>query len=130
MMQKKMLEKALETMKHAYAPYSQFKVGACLKTKDGQLFSGCNIENISFGLTLCAEAAAIANMFTCVGEQEIQEVVIVSSGDGIATPCGACRQRFAEFGSPETKLYFYDLEQHALVLTLDELLPYAFSSIK
>lgn len=117
---------ALEAMEHAYAPYSTFKVGVCLESLSGQFFTGCNIENASYSLTLCAESTAIAAMVNA-GEQSIKRLVLVSSGDGFCSPCGACRQRLLEFADSALDIYLFnpkgELQQHSL----QELLPHSFA---
>ena len=122
-----MIKHAYEAMRHAYTPYSHFQVGACLLTDDDKLFAGCNIENASYSLTLCAEAVAISNM-VLQGGRQVKEIVVVSSGQQLCYPCGACRQRLREFthNVAELKLYFvlnYCLQQ---TLSLAELLPFSF----
>lgn len=122
-----MLEVAKTVLKNAYAPYSHFQVGCCIKTEKGTFFSGCNIENASYGLTLCAEASAIAAMVTA-GENKIKEIVVISSGEEICTPCGACRQRLFEFSTPNTQIYMYSASDKKLEAKLFDLLPHTFSA--
>jgi cytidine deaminase len=90
-----LIEAALEVRAHAYAPYSQFRVGAALRTASGRLLVGCNVENASYGLTLCAERNAIFSMIAA-GEREIDQLAVACAGG--ETPCGACRQVMYEFG--------------------------------
>ena len=102
----RLVQAARQAMEHAYAPYSQFKVGAALLTTAGELFSGCNVENASYGLTNCAERTAI---FTAVREQGpkmvIRAIAVVNNKDLPCSPCGACRQVIFEFGPKATVLF-------------------------
>lgn len=120
-----MLALAKKAQTTAYSPYSKFQVGVCLQSDSGQLYSGSNIENASYSLTLCAESAAIAAMVSA-SERQIAHLVIVSSGSDFCSPCGACRQRLLEFSAPVMTIYLFnqagELRQH----TLDELLPFSF----
>lgn len=88
-------QSALDVQRRAYAPYSNFLVGAAIRTKSGQVYTGCNVENASYGLTICAERAALCAM-VAGGQREIEAVAIASLAG--VTPCGACRQALAEFG--------------------------------
>ena len=95
MTNKELVSCALKVMKNAYAPYSRFKVGAALVTKTGKVFTGCNIENASYGLTVCAERVALFKAIS-EGEREFRMMAIVTNGPKIAMPCGACLQVIAE----------------------------------
>src|SRR5262249_45383735 len=123
----KMFQMARQAMQNAYVPYSNFKVGACLRTADDQLFSGCNIENVSYGLTQCAEASALGAMIAQQGKQQFKEIAIVSSGTQVIYPCGACRQRLAEFSVRDTVFYLQGEAGQIVKRTLAELLPYSFN---
>lgn len=116
---------AVGAMARAYSPYSTFKVGVCLESVSGQLYSGCNIENASYSLTLCAESAAIAAMLNA-GEQVIKRIVIVSSGDDFCTPCGACRQRLLEFTNDDIDIALFNPKGDLQRFTLTQLLPHSF----
>ena len=108
----------------AYAPYSNFKVGAALLTKSGNVYSGCNVENASYGLTICAERNAIANAVASEGTIEIEMIVVYTPTEKPTPPCGACRQVIHEFGNPSIKS-FCDSDESNLHSS-EELLPYAF----
>lgn len=123
--QDELLAQARQSMAKAYSPYSKFQVGACIKTSKGKLFTGCNIENASYSLTLCAEAVAIAQMIHA-GEQEIAEIAIIGSGDELCAPCGACRQRINEFATAKTLVHTYNKDGAHKTMTLAELLPMSF----
>lgn len=116
---------ALKALEQAYAPYSTFHVGVCLESESGQLFSGCNIENASYSLTLCAESTAIAAMISA-GDKTIRRLVIVSSGADFCSPCGACRQRLLEFAAEPMEIYLFNPAGELRTHTLQELLPYTF----
>jgi cytidine deaminase len=118
---------AREVREKAYAPYSKFAVGAALRTKSGRVFCGCNVENLSFGLTSCAERNAV---FAAVaaGEKEFEAVAIVADSKEPVTPCGACRQVLAEFGL-DLEVCSSNLEGERYTATLRELLPRAKEGI-
>jgi cytidine deaminase len=116
---------AKDAQARAYAPYSRFPVGAALRTQEGAFFSGCNVENASFPLGLCAEASAIAAMIGA-GERSIAEILIVGPGPQRLAPCGACRQRIAEFICDDGLVHLADPAGDVQTLTFTELLPHAF----
>lgn len=93
-----LIETAQEARKNAYAPYSSLHVGAALLTCDNQVFTGCNIENASYGLTQCAERVALGNAVSA-GSLEFKALAVVSDSEGFCRPCGACRQVIIQFGS-------------------------------
>lgn len=120
-----LLVEAQQALQAAYSPYSLFPVGACLRAENGQLFSGCNIENASYGLSLCAEACALAGLIRS-GHQRWQEILIVSSGAQLCSPCGACRQRLFEFAQPESVFHLCTLSGEYQRVSMAELFPCPF----
>ena len=118
-----LIEIAQNTRRHAYAPYSGYRVGAAVLADSGFVYSGCNVENASFGLSLCAERAAVAKAVS-EGETRFSAVVIVTD-DG-ASPCGACRQTLAEFGL-DTAVYMARPDGEPAIRTVRQLLPASFS---
>ena len=120
-----MLDVARRALAHAHAPYSRFRVGACVRSGSGQLYAGCNVENASYPVTQCAEATAIGAM-VAAGERQIVEVVIVTEGLEPCPPCGRCRQQLAEFAAATTPVHLCGPEGVRLTATLGELLPMAF----
>lgn len=121
---KLLIEKAEEAMENAYAPYSKFKVGAAVLTKEGELYLGCNIENASYGATNCAERTALFKAIS-EGVREFEKIAIVSSYNDITYPCGICRQVIAEF-MPKGEVILVDKERNIKKLKVSELLPYTF----
>lgn len=118
-----LISKAKEAMKFAYTPYSNFNVGAALLTKSGKVFTGCNIENSSFGATNCAERTAIFKAIS-EGERDFEKIAVVSSSNDYTYPCGICRQVLAEF-MPDGEVIF-DNGKEILVIPVEEILPYRF----
>lgn len=109
---------------YAYAPYSEFKVGAALLCRDGSVYTGCNIENATYGATNCAERTAVFKAVS-EGKHEFTAIAITSSGKGLTFPCGICRQVLAEF-SPEIKIILEDENGELHTFMLSELLPHSF----
>ena len=120
-----MIVLARATKRKAYAPYSNFNVGACLRAEDGSLHAGANVENVAYPEGQCAEASAIGAMIAA-GARKIVEVVVMGDGDGLCTPCGGCRQRLNEFATPDTPVHICGPEGLRKTFTLGELLPHAF----
>ncbi|MEO0390631.1 MAG: cytidine deaminase [Pseudomonadota bacterium] len=118
---------ALTVRENAHAPYSNFQVGAALRTASGEVFTGCNVENIAYPEGTCAEAGAIAAM-CAAGAREISEVYVVAGGAAPVTPCGGCRQKLAEFGAGDVPVTMATVDGQELHMTLAELLPGAFGS--
>lgn len=115
---------ARQTQQNAYAPYSHFTVGAAVLAADGTVYTGCNVENSSYGLSCCAERNAIFHGVACDCRQ-FQAIAIVGDAAGFTMPCGACRQVMAEFQIPHVIVTKTDDTYH--VMTLEELLPHLFS---
>ncbi len=118
---------AREVREKAYAPYSRFPVGAAVRTRSGRVFCGCNVENLSFGLTVCAERAAV---FAAVaaGDSEFDAIAVVADSVQPVTPCGACRQVLAEF-SQNLQICSENLQGARFQSTIAELLPRAKEGI-
>src|SRR5687768_18200905 len=119
----KMRQIAMRASKNAYCPYSNFRIGAAVLTETGQIVEACNVENLSFGLTICAERNAV---FAAVaaGEREFEAIAIVADSKEPVTPCGACRQVLAEFGV-DLRVCSFNLQGAAFESTIRELLPRA-----
>ena len=112
-------------MAKAYAPYSKFPVGAAIRTEDGRVFTGANIEVASFPEGWCAETTALGH-YVMAGGGRITEIAVVADKMARVTPCGGCRQRLAEFARPETKLHLCDDKGIVETVTMGEMLPYGF----
>ena len=118
---------AREVREKAYAPYSRFQVGAALRTKSGRVFCGCNVENLSYGLTVCAERAAVFAAIAA-GETQFEALVVVADSVQPVTPCGACRQVLVEFSS-DLPICSANLQDRRYETTIAELLPRAKEGI-
>ena len=120
-----LLGTATQALQRAYAPYSNFHVGAAILTEDGHLFTGCNVENASYGLTICAERAAIFNAVQQTeGKLKLRAVAVVNGNEVPCSPCGACRQVIAEFG--ENTVVVFKGQREYLEMSIADLLPESF----
>lgn len=118
-----LLAAAREMRAQAYAPYSAFTVGAALESADGTVFTGCNVENASYGLTICAERAALFAAIAA-GHRTFERIAVAGPDGALTSPCGACRQVLAEFSPSMTVIYTSPQGTH--VTTVAELLPHSF----
>ena len=123
---KALYQAACTARENSYSPYSNRKVGAAIRTADGKIHSGCNIENSSYGATVCAERVAIGKAVSETGKIQIVEVMVVTDATPAWPPCGMCRQVIAEFGL-KAKIHFGNLKQEIQSTTLEALLPNAFT---
>ena len=124
-MQHELIHAAQQALTRAYAPYSNFKVGAAIATDDGAIFSGCNVENAAYPLGCCAEASAISAM-VFAGQRSIAAIAVAGIGQALTTPCGGCRQRLREFAADSAPVYICDERGLRHATTLGELLPLSF----
>ena len=124
----KLIREALKAREFSYSPYSDYRVGAALMTKEGEIFTGCNIENASYGATNCEERTAIFSFYASgYRKDDIEAIAIVSNGKRIGTPCGICRQVLSELLNPETPIILATRDD-VMYTNIKELLPYNFSS--
>jgi cytidine deaminase len=122
-----LFEAAREAMAFCYAPYSKFPVGAAIRAEDGKIYKGANIENLAFPQGWCAECTAIGAMIMG-GAKKIVEIAVIAEKLALCPPCGGCRQKIAEFGDRDTRIYLCDETGIRKTMTLDELLPFSFDT--
>jgi len=122
---KELALQAREAQKGSYSPYSKFRVGAALLTKDGEVVHGANVENASYGLTICAERTAFFKAVTA-GKKGFKAIAIVGDMDDFCTPCGACRQVMAEFCGNDFEIVLINSKDEIKVFSMDEILPHSF----
>ncbi len=121
----RLLRAARDAQTHAYAPYSQFAVGAAVLDEHGQIYAGCNVENAAYPEGVCAEAGALSAM-VLAGGRKVRALAVVGDGAGLVTPCGGCRQKLREFASADTPVLVGDREHLRAEFTLAQLLPSSF----
>jgi cytidine deaminase len=125
---KKLYELARENIKNAYVPYSNFRVSAVLKLKNGETIKGINVENASYGLSNCAERSALFAAYSQgVRREDIESIMVYTDKDYFVSPCGACRQVMNELMEPDAKVYFANSKGEIKELLNKDLLPYGFS---
>ncbi len=122
--QQTLIDAAQDVRQRAYAPYSHFQVGAALETEDGTIFKGCNVENLSYGATICAERNAVFQA-VAAGHKKFKAIAVIADLPTPITPCGMCRQVLGEFGG-ETKVICTNLKKDVMVSSVGALLPAAF----
>ena len=120
-----LINRARTVQRNSYAPYSKFHVGAALRTESGKIYTGTNVENASYGLTICAERAAIFNAIS-EGQRRLTAIAITSSSDRPIPPCGACRQVISEFSDPTALIIMAGEGQTFDTRSIDQLLPFNF----
>jgi len=127
--EQRLIKCALEAKKKAYNPYSNFSVGAAVYTRDGNIYQGCNIENASFSLTICAERTALFHAYTA-NDRKIKKMVVVGDTDKPISPCGSCRQVLYELCPPDMEVILVGNNQVTKTMTVEQLLPYGFDAIQ
>ncbi|AGN37151.1 cytidine deaminase [Bacillus paralicheniformis] len=127
MTKQELIAEALKAREFAYVPYSKFKVGAALLTEDGKVYKGCNIENAAYSLCNCAERTALFKAYS-EGEKSFKMLAVAADTPGPVSPCGACRQVISELCSPNMPVILTNLNGQIKEMTVQELLPGAFSS--
>ncbi len=125
-MKKELIKKALEARELAYCPYSNFKVGAAALFEDGKIYTGCNVENASFGATNCAERTAIFKGVS-EGARVLKAMALVGDLNSYTYPCGICRQVIADFSDENTQIVIAKNEEEYVVKSLKDILPAAFT---
>ncbi|QVK19165.1 cytidine deaminase [Mycoplasmatota bacterium] len=128
MERKELIQKAINAMSQAYAPYSKFHVGCSLLMKDNTVITGANIENASYGLSNCAERSALFAAYSQGYRQnDIVSMVVVGDTDSVISPCGACRQVISELVNADTEIILTNLKQDVKIVNKFELLPFGFT---
>lgn len=122
-----LIQQAIYAMENAHVPYSNFKVGAAVRTKSNKVYTGCNIENAAYPVSCCAERVAIFKAIS-EGESEFTEIAVAADTKRPVPPCGSCRQVMSEFFEPDTKIHLTNLKREVKSVTMEELLPFSFGT--
>lgn len=125
--QKKLFDAALAAQKFSHSPYSKARIGAAVLLGNGQIFSGCNVENASYGGTVCAERVAVWKAVSENGKVEISEVLVISDANEPWPPCGFCRQVIAEFAGPHAKIHTANPQGKIKSFSFAEIFPESFN---
>lgn len=126
----KSFDVAIKAQSHTHSPYSNFPVGACIKFKgDDHLYGGCNVENASFGATICAERTALVSAVAAKGKQEIEFVTVIANTKSATPPCALCLQVLAEFAGDDFPIYLSNQTGILQKVTFRELLPFSFDTL-
>src|SRR5690625_728744 len=121
-----LIEAAQKARESAYVPYSNFKVGAALRTTTGKIYTGCNVENAAYSVTCCAERVAIFSAIAA-GERDFLDMAIIADTDRPVSPCGSCRQVMREFFDGIMNIYLSNIEQHTKIVKMKQLLPFSYN---
>lgn len=125
------INQAYKALNNSYSPYSKFKVGCAILLNNGEYILGCNIENVSYSLSICAERVALNNLYSKgYKKEDIKMMAICSSKDFYITPCGACRQVMLELLNKDTKIILIKNKEEYKEVTVKELIPYGFESFE
>lgn len=126
-----LFKKAVEAASYSYSPYSSFKVGSAIELNDGSFILGCNVENISYGLSNCAERTALFKMISCgYNKNDVKQIAIYASTSNFISPCGACRQVMFELLNKNTKVYLLNKNLESKEVAVADLLPMAFDTLE
>lgn len=124
----KLYQAALQAYNNAYVPYSKFRVGAAILLKNGEIINGCNVENSSYGLCNCAERTTLFTAYAKgYRKDDIVKMIVLANTDRPCSPCGACRQVMSELLNPDVEVILTNIKKDVKVMTVSELLPYAFT---
>ena len=124
----KLYQAALQAYNNAYVPYSKFRVGAAILLKNGEIINGCNVENSSYGLCNCAERTTLFTAYAKgYRKDDIIKMIVLANTDRPCSPCGACRQVMSELLNPDVEVILTNIKKDVKVMTVSELLPYAFT---